>query len=149
MDVEFVEYTLDFLELSWNWLNDEEIRRLTDTPQFNQDDQLLWFESLKFRKDYMIWGIKAFGEKVGACGIKNITSDECEFWGYIGERNYWGLGVGVEMMKFVENKVREINRQCILLSVLVENKRAISLYEKMNYVFEKQQGDLVLMRKYL
>ena len=35
-----VEYTEEFLELSWLWLSDPEIKELTMTPDFTKKEQL-------------------------------------------------------------------------------------------------------------
>ena len=41
--VAFVEYTEEFLDLSWEWLNDPEIKLLTMTPDFSREDQRAFF----------------------------------------------------------------------------------------------------------
>lgn len=149
MEIEFTEFTLDFLDLSWKWLNDPEIKALTNTPDFTKEDQKRWFDGLNFKTDYLILGVEADNKKIGVCGLKNITATDCEYWGYIGEKSYWGLGIGLYMMNFIENEAGKKKLQSIWLQVLENNKKAIKLYEKMNYQVENQKGSMIIMRKIL
>ena len=54
---EFVAYDESFLNLSWEWLNDSEIKQMTLTPDMTREGQRKWFENLNSRNDYHIWGI--------------------------------------------------------------------------------------------
>ena len=76
-----VEYTEEFLELSWLWLSDPEIKELTMTPDFTKKEQLNFFKNIKSRSGYFIYGVSIDGVKVGACGLKNISANEGEYWG--------------------------------------------------------------------
>ena len=87
--IDFVEYDTTFLNLSWDWLNDPEIKFLTDTPDFSRDQQLSWFEGLKNRSDYKVWGIRIGAERIGVCGLKNITNSSAEYFGYIADKSFW------------------------------------------------------------
>ena len=73
-----VEYTEEFLELSWLWLSDPEIKELTMTPDFTKKEQLNFFKNIKSRSGYFIYGVSIDGVKVGACGLKNISTNEEE-----------------------------------------------------------------------
>lgn len=149
MKIDFVFFSNSFLELSWIWLNDIEIRELTNTPIFTREYQLRWYKGLKSKKNYFIWGIKVDNEKIGVCGIKNITSTDCEYWGYIGNKKYWGKGIGSLIITEMEQKAKEMGIQSIWLKVLPNNVRAIRLYEKMNFKNEITVDDLLIMRKEL
>lgn len=50
--VEFTDYDEEALEKSWKWLNDPEIKYLTDTPDFDKKTKKEWFESIEQRDDY-------------------------------------------------------------------------------------------------
>ena len=73
--LKLITYNKDFLPLSWNWLNDPEIKSLTMTPEFSKEDQLNFFNSIKERKNYKIFGIEFDNIKIGACGLKNIENN--------------------------------------------------------------------------
>lgn len=141
------KYTEEFLELSWAWLNDEEIKSLTNTPPITREGQKSWFDGLKDRRDYLVWGLEYNGEKIGACGLKNLTGTDCEYWGYIGEKKYWGLGLGRQMMTLMEEQARQRGLHSIWLKVLENNQRALRLYNKTGYVEEGKRDGLLVLRK--
>lgn len=147
--LKFVKYSKQFQEESWRWLNDEEIRYLTNTPIFTKEEQLIWFHSLQSITDYYIWGILYDDIPIGACGIKHVSNNEGEYWGYIGEKKYWGKGIGMEMLSFIENEARIKQLKSIYLTVINDNDRAKNLYLYFDYVIEKTNEDSVVMRKYL
>jgi RimJ/RimL family protein N-acetyltransferase len=149
MNIQIVFYDKVFLDLSWKWLNDPEIKALTNTPDFTKEDQKRWFDGIKSKTNYLIWGVEADKKKIGVCGLKNITAIDCEYWGYIGVKSYWGMGIGNYMMKFIENEAGERNLQSIWLQVFENNKNAIKLYDKMNYQVENQKSSMIIMRKIL
>ncbi len=39
MIIQLVKYDIDFLNLSWKWLNDSDLKQLTDTPDFSKNQQ--------------------------------------------------------------------------------------------------------------
>jgi RimJ/RimL family protein N-acetyltransferase len=104
----FEQFSMEYVEKSWEWLNDSEIRQLTDTLVFTKEDQLVWYESLPTKKDYRVWGISITGEKIGVVGLKKITKDSAEFFTYIGEKKYWGKGLGVQILSFAEEQARKL-----------------------------------------
>jgi RimJ/RimL family protein N-acetyltransferase len=148
--IEFVEFDLSFLEKSFKWLSDPNIQYLTMTPNFTKETQLKWFNSLTYRINYKIWGVKYNNIPIGACGLKNIMSGKGEYWGYIGDREYWGKGIGMEMISYVEDHARTLFLIYIYLHVLVDNLRAQKLYTKMGYqTNEKIDDKVIIMMKEL
>lgn len=135
MNLKFVQYNELYLEKSFEWLHDEEIKSLVDADDFTKEDQKKWFDSLKNRKDYLIWGIEADDEPVGVVGLKNISykQKEAEFFGYIGEKNFWGKGIGSKMLVYIREEARKLELKKIVLYVLPENTRAICLYKKFGF----------------
>ncbi|MEJ7578416.1 MAG: GNAT family N-acetyltransferase [Pyrinomonadaceae bacterium] len=131
--VRAVPYDERLLELSWSWLQDEEIRRLTMTPQFTKQEQITWFEGLRDRNDYLIWGIEAYGTLIGAFGIKGIDGESGEYWGYIGDKRFWGRGIGKWIVSEAIERAKEIGLKRLYLKVAEENSRAISLYQKFRF----------------
>ena len=135
-----VNYDLTFLEKSWEWLNDPEIKALTLTPDFSKEDQLQFYRSLPQKKDYWIRGITENNIPVGAMGLKNIDigGSSAEYWGYIGEKEFWGKGIGKFILKEAILKARELNLKKIYLKVTTKNTIAKNLYLKMG--FKKQSS---------
>ena len=147
MKTVLVDFSHEFLNLSWVWLNDEEIKRLTNTPSFTLENQLNWYSSIGEISDYLIWGIEVDSKKVGACGLKNITKVDFEYWGYIGEKDYWGRGIGTIILLMITEKAKELKLKSIWLQVCRSNIRAINLYRKMNFFSEVNKDDIIIMRK--
>ena len=71
-----VDYNIIFLDKSWYWLNDPEIKALTMTPDFSKEDQASYFKSLpkKYRdKDALAIYIENIEDKT----ILFILNDCC------------------------------------------------------------------------
>lgn len=147
--LDFCSYDKDFLNLSWNWLNDEEIKKMTMTPDFTKKDQERFYEKISNSSDYKIFGIVLNKEKIGVCGLKNINESSGEFWGYIGEKRFWGMGYGSEMLSFIVNLAKSIELKTLYLKVSKENIRAISLYMKNKFLIKKDFGDFYIMERFL
>ncbi|MBC5621844.1 GNAT family N-acetyltransferase [Butyricimonas hominis] len=149
ISLEFVEFDRNFLESSWKWLTDDEIRILTGTPFMTKRQQEDWFLLLPFQVDYYIWGVKYNGIPIGACGIKHKTFDKGEYWGYIGEKKYWGRGIGKKMLQYIEQRARIMNLTTLYLHVSTDNVRAFNLYCQFGYLVISMNGNLVKMNKQL
>ena len=124
-----------YLEKSWRWLNDPETRELTMTPPFTREGQGRFFDQLRNRTDYRIWGVALGGvELIGAAGLKNHRETIAQYWSYIGEKKYWGRGLGRSLVAKVESEARELGFNDLDLIVSAKNTRAITLYEKVGFV---------------
>jgi len=136
-------YNLTFLEKSWEWLNDPEIKELTMTPDFSKEDQQKFYKSLSEKKDYWIKGIIENNIPIGAMGLKNISTcdQSAEYWGYIGEKEYWGKGIGKFILKQAIIKAGELHLKKIYLKVSYKNIIAKNLYLKMGFK-KKSSGEI-------
>lgn len=147
MVIKFVEYDKKYCGLSWNWLNDYEIKKLTMTPDFTKENQNNWFFSLKQRNDYLIWGIECDNKPVGVLGMKNIDYNDKsgEYFGYIGEKDYWSKGIGKIMMEYITKKAMEKKLTIIYLKVVKSNEMAIKLYLKNGFQTFEDDGEYLNM----
>lgn len=145
--IEFVPYDVDFLVKSLKWLNEPEIKQLTLTPDFNQEDQKKWFDSLPQKTDYYIWGIRYETEAIGVCGMKNVTEFDAEYWGYIGEKAHWNKGIGTFMLDFIFQEAKNKHLKEVYLKVWKDNQRAIKLYSKYGFEKFKQDQELFYFKK--
>lgn len=145
-NINVVEYGSEYLTYSWKWLNDDEIKYLTQTPTFSKEQQLEFFNSLPSRTNYFIKGIEYNGIPVGACGLKHITNTDAEYWGYIGEKAFWGKGIGQFALTYMIKKAQQKNLKSIYLKVIKENIRALNLYKKMGFLLERQENNMLIMR---
>jgi RimJ/RimL family protein N-acetyltransferase len=133
MEITLENYDENFLELSWNWLNDPEIKHLTNSINFTKQEQLIWYKKIPEKSDYLIWGVKIDNFPIGVCGIKKIKNQKAEYWGYIGEKEYWGKGIGRQIINKIEIKALALNIKTLNLKVIKTNHRAIALYIKMGF----------------
>ena len=137
-----VPYTIECLEKSWVWLNDPEIRELTMTPYFTREEQQCFFQSLPERSGYDVWGVCLDGYGVvGAAGLKNQRDSVAEYWGYIGERQFWGAGLGRKLIAAVEAEARALGITALFLKVARTNERAIALYMKTGFTVDITESD--------
>jgi RimJ/RimL family protein N-acetyltransferase len=130
MAVTLCAFDAVFLEASWNWLQNKELLKLIDAQVVTQEQQRNWFETLPQRTDYRIWGVLFDGKPVGVTGIKHIKNSTGEYWGYIGDKNYWGKGVGSAMMQSAIAHAISLQLKYLTLKVLHTNQKAIHLYQK-------------------
>lgn len=148
--INFVNYDSTYCDLSWNWLNDEEIKKLTMTSNFTQESQRNWFNSLAKRDDYLIWGIECDSKPIGAIGLKNIDYNNhiAEYFGYIGEKAYWSKGIGKIMLDYISGQALEKRIDKIYLKVLKSNERAIKLYQKKGFIiYEISEENVIKMMR--
>ena len=139
--IAFVEFDCNFLQKSFYWLSDSEVKRLTETPDITLDKQEQWFQALPQKEDYFIRGILADGVPIGAVGIKNIRFMQGEYWGYIGEKAYWGKGIGKVMVEEMLRVAKVVfHLDMLYLKVLVGNARAISLYKSCGFIVDTTEG---------
>lgn len=140
-NIRLVPYDRVYLELSWEWLRDPEIKTLTQTRDFTRAQQLAFFAALPERKDYKIWGLKTLeGHAIGAAGIKHIKGNTGESWCYIGERDWWGRGIGGQILTLCEEKARYLGLKQLTMFAATDNRRSISLYSKMGFMVDAERS---------
>lgn len=151
MNIQFVDYTEEFLLLSKKWLSDPEIKKLTMTPDIDEEKQKLWFDGLKSRDDYYIKGITSDGFPIGAAGIKHISYTDSigEYWGYIGEKAYIGKGIGKLMITEMLDLGKKLKLKKLYLHVADFNFRAYCLYKKFGFKDVEKIDGVINMEKIL
>lgn len=149
--ISFCEFDRAFFELSNKWLNEPTIKKLTMAPSTTREQRLCWFETLKTRDDYRIEGIKVNGIPIGALGIKRIDYKEKtgEYFGYIGECDYIGKGLGKEMVNHAFSIAKNIGLNSLYLKVSNTNERAIRLYLKMGFVKDYCENEIICMKVFI
>lgn len=146
--IRLTEFTARFLELSWAWLSDPETKLLTMTADFDRAGQQRFFASLPNRSDYRIWGVMmSDGHPIGAAGLKHIDGSIAEYWGYIGDKDCWGQGLGAHMLGAVEQKARELGIASLYLNVAADNRRAVALYKRLGFIVVDPTASRLVMTK--
>lgn len=135
--IKLIPYDRSFLDLSWEWLRDPEIKALTLTPDFTREQQEAFFASLPGRADYRIWGVASDeGEKIGAAGIKHIDGASGEVWLYLGEREWWGRGIGGRILELCEEQARALGVAKLIMIASADNVRSVRAFEKMGFTLD-------------
>jgi len=143
--ISLVKYTEDFLMLSRSWLRDPEIKSLTQTADFSDEQQLKFFSGLVCRSDYLIYGVLYNGQKIGAAGLKNISNESAEYWGYIGVKEMWGKKLGQQIVDSVLQVAEKRGIQTVNLKVSIENIRAFKLYSRLGFQVTNSSDGLHFM----
>lgn len=119
------------------------------TPNFDKSEQVNFFNSLEARENYFIYGITFMGVAIGACGLKNFINEKAELWLYIGDKSYWGKGLGKIIMNRLEEKALDKNLLKLYLKVIKENLVAINLYKNIGYTEIDNVNGYITMEKKL
>jgi RimJ/RimL family protein N-acetyltransferase len=149
LEIKFVPFDEVFLEICFDWLQDESLRRLIDSPPITRESHQLWFQQLGKRNNYHVWCVIANESPIGVCGLKHVNNGKGEYWGYIGVKSHWGNGIGTKMLDFIEAFARALKIGVIELRVLKGNHRAFDLYLRNGFVVSKQLEDTIFMEKKL
>ena len=134
-----VPFDRTYLDLSWDWLRDPETRALTMTPEFTREQQLGFFQTLPSRTDYHIWGVALEdGTPIGAGGIKQVHGSTGEFWCYIGDKGWWGRGIGPQILQLCEKQARGLGLDTLTMIAADDNERSIRAFEKMGFERDRE-----------
>ena len=136
-EIRLARYDRAYLEKSWEWLRDPEIKALTMAGDFTREEQLAFFDELPSRPDYKIWGVESpEGVPIGAAGIKNIVESAGEFWCYIGERAWWGRGIGGRILTLCEEQARALGIERLIMIAAASNARSVKAFEKTGFILD-------------
>lgn len=150
MALRFTVFDKNTLEKSYGWLTDEEVKRLTMAPEISRESQRRWFDLILSRKDYWIKTVEWEKTAIGVVGLKHIDygNKDAEYFGYIGEKEMWGKGIGREMLRYALKYLESIGMERVYLHVADYNERAIHIYEKMGFkIVKSEEKVLEMMRK--
>src|SRR5690554_5869609 len=150
IDIQFKGFDRSVFEKSKEWLDDSEIKRLTNAPETDQESREQWFQSLTNRSDYYIISAWRGDNPIGVVGLKHITSSDAEAFIYIGEKKYWGKAVGIEMLKYVIDYGRSLGLTSLYAFILKENINSYKLASRFGFKKEKDKDeDTIIMRLYM
>ena len=145
-NLKLVYFDKTFLEHSFRWLNDPFIQCSIDSEPVSKEKQQNWFNTLQTRSDYKLWGLTCDDFPIGVVGLRHVTTEDAEFFCYVGEKEYWG-GCGRPIMKLAEEKAVSLGIKSIWLRVLYNNFRAKTLYDHIGYSEFSKDGKFYFMRK--
>lgn len=128
----------------FRWLKDEKVNKFlsADFNDLNLKKETAYIKKSNKEKNSFRWAIYAkSGAHIGTTALHDIEVKQNlkAIWGiFIGEKNYWGKGLGTDVLKtvlkFSFDKLK-LNR--VELGVFPFNKRAIKCYKKCGF---KKEG---------
>lgn len=124
------------------------------TSIITEEQQKTWFENyLNNDKEYMFSIFHGRGF-IGGCSLYNISDNRCEFGRFIIAPEFSGRGYGKIVLSLVFSIARELGIESLFLSLLVNNSKALHLYESMGFYiveseYKKNGKTMIQMKKSL
>ena len=127
-----------------SWLNDLEVTRYTETGIFPSTDEDLgnYYRSVTGSKSDVILAVvdRKSGQHIGNVKLGPIhwVHRRATFGILIGEKEFWGKGVGLEATRLmVQYGFERLNLHRIELGVLADHESAVRCYKKAGF---KEEG---------
>jgi [ribosomal protein S5]-alanine N-acetyltransferase len=140
------------LEGNWShWLNDPEVTRymfrgaLPASAESNEE----FYESVRDSPNDLVLAIQAAEDDVhvGNVGLHRIdwVNRSAEFGILIGEKDYWGRGIGSEATaNIVRHGFEQLNLHRIWLGVFADHESAVKVYERIGFQKEGTLREAIL-----
>ena len=140
--IQLVPLEKEDLAKSRSWVNDEILSsRMLRVLPVTQVEQEKWYQDIIQSSSKIVFAIKTLDhdKHVGNTGLYHIDwiHRRSEFWILIGEEDYTGQGIGTEVLSLMKRYTfNNLNLNKLYLNVGTDNKEAIDLYKKLNFVQE-------------
>ena len=122
------------------WMNDDEVTRGLASGAFPSDMTNLtnYVQQIVNSKSAVMFAICDQSNDLHIGNIKLDNFDwinrTCELGLLLGDRNYWGKGIGTEVVRLCLNYAfNQLNFRKVVLAVYDNNPAAIKLYEKIGF----------------
>ena len=131
----------DFVGSMERWVNDNDATRLMFTglmPTSFSALRSMWTEDVE-DPNTVAFSVYSTGPLIGTAGLYSINwiARTAEFRIFLGNKEYWGKGIGTEVTRLVVRYGFErLNLHNIWLGVNVENRAAVRVYEKAGFTHE-------------
>ena len=126
-----------------SWINDEEVTRGLASGVYPStiDDLKKYIQGITSSKNAVMFAICDTQNDLHIGNIKVDNFDwvnrTCELGLLLGDRSYWGKGVGTEVMRLtLRYAFEQLNMRKVVLAVYSNNPGAIKLYEKVGFQHE-------------
>lgn len=126
-----------------SWLNDEEVTRGLASGVFPSTLEALkvYVQNINASKNAVMFAICDKDQNVHIGNIKLDNFDwinrTCELGLLLGDRAYWGKGIGTEVMRItLRYAFEQLNMRKVILAVYANNPAAVKLYEKIGFQHE-------------
>lgn len=137
--------------ISYQWRNDAEVWKYTGCRpdrQITPEIEIEWIEGVlqdHTRRTFAIC-ISSTGEYIGNTQITNISAGEGVFHIFIGNRQFWGKGIGgIAAKKMLQIAKNDLKLKRVSLWVNPANSAAVKIYEQNNFVKVSPDGKMELI----
>ena len=142
--IELLELSKENVKQFYKWINDQEVIKysLSRFSKMKTKREIdIWYQKLLEDSKSINLGIylKDTKELIGYAGISGIsdTNKSGEYFIFIGEKRFWGKGIGTEVTrKVVSYGFQNTDLHRIMLTVSEPNIGGIKAYEKAGFVIE-------------
>jgi RimJ/RimL family protein N-acetyltransferase len=140
--IKLVSLSREDLPKARGWVNDSFLKaRMLRVVPVSPEDQEKWYENIVQDASKIVFAIRTMddGRHIGNTGLYHIdwTHKRAEFWILIGERDFWGQGIGSEVVALMQRYAFEnLDLNKLYVNVGIDNEAAIALYKKANFVQE-------------
>lgn len=137
--------------ISYKWRNDPEIWIYT---QFNRNNEITleiesdWLKSKLVKEDEKRFAIclTETDQYIGNVQLINIKNKSAEFHLFIGEKDFWGKGIGSKVTSLIINYAfDELGLDNVSLEVNEDNLPAQAIYKKMGFLEANKKNNFIKM----
>ena len=133
----------DYTEGLYNWANDDGVTHYMVTglkPSIKESMEKLYNDIINNNAELVFTIVdKETDKAIGLVGLYSINLQvrSAEFRIIIGEKSFWGKGIGTECTKWIISYAfRSLNLNKVWLGVNEENLGAVKSYQKSGFVYE-------------
>lgn len=121
------------------WWKDEELINMTsgDHTPITEEEIRNQVEDMASDTNSHHFLIIADDEVIGHINLNKLDSKKAELQIVIGEKEYWGQGIGKEAIRKMIEIAEDLELEKIIIELRPENSRALNLYKKSDF---KQTG---------
>lgn len=139
MEVKIRKLRVSDGEISWKWRNDPKVWKLTGrrwTGNVTEEIEKDWIKEVIKKSDELRFAICVGDDEqyIGNVQLTDIENGEAEFHVFIGEKSYWGKGIGTAATNLmVDYAFRKLGLVKIYLFVKEGHSAAIKAYTKCGF----------------
>lgn len=118
------------------WMNDPDVTRyLTQRGKYTAWKAFFYYIQHILKGD-RLWAIYVKGQHVGNCGLFEVKNGRAQLRITIGEKKWWGKGIGYLTMLNMLDHAEKLGLKQIWLEVHPKNIPAIRIYRKAGFLKE-------------
>jgi len=143
--INFSDTTLKEKKLILEFRNDANIRKwMVNTQPISYENHLDYIKSLSSKNDVIYFLVKELDRYIGVINFTNIINKQSAELGIYSNPNIKGKGT-ILLTSIINYGFSKFFLQKIIAQVLIDNQRAISLYNKFNFIEYKRDSQFIYM----